>query len=205
MAALRLPKGIDHTVFLPAAGLPWVVAPFGHDNLIVSLQNMLIYPEFARGALEIQGSVQARDDDPYPDAEPGKILHELRCGELVSSSSRISPITEPRTRPYLSHRHATPSRGQVCRARRTPRPYALDGNKNKVLTVASNAGHCLWCGIVPRERAKRVVEHLMTPDMWTGWGICTLSADHRAIRTIIRLARCGRTRTAQLRVASDSI
>src|SRR5437867_13012398 len=58
--------------------------------------------------------------------------------------------------------------------------YALDGNKNKVLTVASNAGHCLWCGIVPRERAKRVVDRLMAPDMWTGWGIRTLSADHRA-------------------------
>jgi glycogen debranching enzyme len=58
--------------------------------------------------------------------------------------------------------------------------YALDGNKKKVLTVASNPGHCLWCGIVPRERAKKVVDRLMAPDMWTGWGIRTLSADHRA-------------------------
>ena len=58
--------------------------------------------------------------------------------------------------------------------------YALDGEKKKVLSVASNAGHCLWSGIVPPERAKRVVERLMAPDMWTGWGIRTLSADHRA-------------------------
>jgi glycogen debranching enzyme len=58
--------------------------------------------------------------------------------------------------------------------------YALDGNKKKVLTVASNPGHCLWCGIVPAERAKKVVDRLMAPDMWTGWGIRTLSADHRA-------------------------
>jgi glycogen debranching enzyme len=58
--------------------------------------------------------------------------------------------------------------------------YALDGDKKKVLTVASNAGHCLWCGIVPRERARLVVERLMAPDMWTGWGIRTLSADHPA-------------------------
>jgi glycogen debranching enzyme len=58
--------------------------------------------------------------------------------------------------------------------------YALDGDKKKVLTVASNAGHCLWCGIVPRERAKCVVERLMAPDMWTGWGIRTLSADNPA-------------------------
>ena len=50
MAALRLPiAGTDHMVFLPAAGMPWFVAPFGRDSLIVSLQNMLIYPDFARG------------------------------------------------------------------------------------------------------------------------------------------------------------
>jgi len=58
--------------------------------------------------------------------------------------------------------------------------YALDGDKNKVLTVASNPGHCLWSGIVPRERAKKVVDRLMAPDMWTGWGIRTLSAGHPA-------------------------
>jgi glycogen debranching enzyme len=58
--------------------------------------------------------------------------------------------------------------------------YALDGDKKKVLTVASNAGHCLWSGIVPRERAKIVVDRLMAPDMWTGWGIRTLSAGNPA-------------------------
>jgi glycogen debranching enzyme len=58
--------------------------------------------------------------------------------------------------------------------------YALDGDKNRVLTVASNPGHCLWSGIVPRERAKRVVDRLMAPDMWTGWGIRTLSAGNPA-------------------------
>jgi glycogen debranching enzyme len=58
--------------------------------------------------------------------------------------------------------------------------YALDGEKKKVLSVASNVGHCLWSGIVPPERAKKVVERLMAPDMWTGWGIRTLSADHPA-------------------------
>jgi glycogen debranching enzyme len=58
--------------------------------------------------------------------------------------------------------------------------YALDGEKKKVRTVASNAGHCLWSGIVPAERAKKVVERLMAPDMWTGWGIRTLAATHPA-------------------------
>jgi glycogen debranching enzyme len=56
--------------------------------------------------------------------------------------------------------------------------FALDGDKRKVLTVASNAGHCLWSGIVPPERAKKVVTRLMAPDMRTGWGIRTLSATH---------------------------
>jgi hypothetical protein len=47
MAALRPPiAGTDHLVFLPAAGLPWFIAPFGRDSLIVSLQNSLIYPVF---------------------------------------------------------------------------------------------------------------------------------------------------------------
>lgn len=58
--------------------------------------------------------------------------------------------------------------------------YALDGAKNKVLTVASNPGHCLWSGIVPPDRAGRVVARLMAPDMWSGWGIRTLSALHPA-------------------------
>jgi glycogen debranching enzyme len=84
MSALRLPiRGTSHMVFIPAAGLPWFVAPFGRDSLLVSLQNMLVYPEFARGALEILGELQAQEDDPYRDAEPGKILHELRYGELA--------------------------------------------------------------------------------------------------------------------------
>ena len=88
-------------VFMPAAGLPWFVAPFGRDSLIVSLQNILIYPEFARGALEILGSLQAKEDDPYRDAEPGKILHELRYGELAHF--KLIPHT-----PYYGTADATP-------------------------------------------------------------------------------------------------
>ena len=58
MAALRLPlEGTDHMVFVPAAGLPWFVALFGRDSLIVSLQTMIVYPEFARGALEVLGQL----------------------------------------------------------------------------------------------------------------------------------------------------
>ena len=102
MAALRLPiKGTDHMGFMPAAGLPWFVAPFGRDSLLVSLQNVLIYPEFARGSLEILGSLQAKEDDPYRDAEPGKIFHELRFGELAHF--KLIPHT-----PYYGTADATP-------------------------------------------------------------------------------------------------
>jgi len=58
--------------------------------------------------------------------------------------------------------------------------FALDGTKKPVLSVASNPGHCLWSGIVPPERAARVIARLMRDDMWSGWGIRTLSADHPA-------------------------
>src|SRR5208337_3259794 len=64
-------------------------------------QNILIYPEFARGALEILGELQAKADDPYRDAEPGKILHELRCGELAHF--KLIPHT-----PYYGTADATP-------------------------------------------------------------------------------------------------
>jgi glycogen debranching enzyme len=56
--------------------------------------------------------------------------------------------------------------------------FALDGEKKKVLSVASNVGHCLWSGIIAPERAPTVVKRLMRKDMWSGWGIRTLSADH---------------------------
>jgi glycogen debranching enzyme len=62
--------------------------------------------------------------------------------------------------------------------------YALDGEKRKVLTVASNPGHCLWSGIVPPDRAARVMQRLLATDMSSGWGIRTLSADHPAFNPL---------------------
>ncbi|HEY5412163.1 MAG TPA: hypothetical protein VIJ94_15695, partial [Caulobacteraceae bacterium] len=58
--------------------------------------------------------------------------------------------------------------------------YCLDGDKKPVWSVASNPGQCLWSGIVPHDRALRVAERLQKPDMWSGWGIRTLSADHKS-------------------------
>ena len=60
------------------------------------------------------------------------------------------------------------------------------GTKNWVSTptrstaIASNLGHCLWSGIVPKDRTARLVARLMQPDMWSGWGIRTLSASHKS-------------------------
>jgi len=293
MAALRLPlQGTDHMVFVPAAGLPWFVALFGRDTLIVSLQTMIVYPEFAAGTLEILAQYQATERDDYRDAEPGKILHELRYGELAHF--KLIPHT-----PYYGTADATPlylialhaawkatgdrtlierhlSNAEACltwidkygdrdgdgfqeyqtrstagyenmawkdsgdsvmypdgtlvqgpkalcelqgyvydawlrmaeiydeldNKRRANRlrtkaavlfkqfnevfwdeksgfyAFALDGDKKKVLSVASNVGQCLWSGIIAPKRAAAVVKRLMQKDMWSGWGIRTLSSDH---------------------------
>jgi glycogen debranching enzyme len=293
MAALRLPlKGTDHMVFVPAAGLPWFVALFGRDTLIVSLQTMIVYPEFSAGALEALGRLQAKRRDDYRDAEPGKILHELRYGELAHF--KLIPHT-----PYYGTADATPlylvalhaawqatgdralierhlSNAEACltwidkygdrdgdgfQEYQTRSPagyenmgwkdsgdavmypdgtlvrgpkalcelqgyvydawlrmaeiydelentrranalrkkaatmfkkfnetfwdeetgfyaYALDGEKKKVLSIASNVGQCLWSGIIAPGCAAKVVKRLMRKDMWSGWGIRTLSADH---------------------------
>jgi glycogen debranching enzyme len=84
MAALRLPlEGTSHLEFVPAGGVPWFVALFGRDSLIVSLQNSMVYPTFASGALDVLERYQATERDDWRDAEPGKIMHELRRGELA--------------------------------------------------------------------------------------------------------------------------
>ena len=295
MSALRLPiPGVDQMRLVPAAGLPWFVALFGRDSLIVSLQTALVYSDFARGVLDVLGSLQATERDDYRDAEPGKIMHELRLGELAKL--KLVPHT-----PYYGTADATPlylvtlhtawcctgdrdllerhlptaercldwidnygdrdgdgfqeyetrssaglanqswkdsgdalvypdgtlvkgptatcelqgnvydawlcmaeiydalddgARAAELRAKAVALfarfneafwdeetgfyAFALDGEKKKVLSVASNPGHCLWSGIVRPERAGRVVARLMQPDMWSGWGIRTLSADHPA-------------------------
>ena len=70
-------------MWVPAAGVPWFVTIFGRDSLIVSLQNMLVHPGFARGALKKLAELQATERDDRRDAQPGKIPHEIRFGELA--------------------------------------------------------------------------------------------------------------------------
>jgi glycogen debranching enzyme len=80
LAALRLRHGDG---LLPAAGMPWFMTVFGRDTIITSLQTMLLGPEFAVSALDVLAELQADADDPAIDAEPGKILHELRAGRAA--------------------------------------------------------------------------------------------------------------------------
>ena len=58
--------------------------------------------------------------------------------------------------------------------------FGLDPKKMPIKTIASNAGHCLWSGIASPDHAARVVDRLMQPDMWSGWGIRTLSSTNPA-------------------------
>jgi glycogen debranching enzyme len=102
MSALRLPiEGTDNLKFVPAAGLPWFVALFGRDSLVISLQAAIVHPDFARGALRVLAKWQATERDDYRDAEPGKIHHELRRGELAHF--KLIPHT-----PYYGTADATP-------------------------------------------------------------------------------------------------
>lgn len=295
LGALRLyAHDLAPDVWVPAAGVPKFVTVFGRDSLIVSLQNMTVHPGFARGTLQKLAQLQASELDDWRDAQPGKILHEIRQGELAHFNKvPHTPYygTADATILYLIVLHETwkwlgdnsllqeyrdvalrclewidrygdldgdgfqeyltrsssgvenqgwkdsgdaivyPDGSQVkaplalcelqgyvfdawmrmaevfdalgesdrAKELRTKAALlqarfeshfwcedigfyalALDPNKKPVGTIASNAGHCLWSGIASPERAARVVEKLLQPDMYSGWGIRTLSAQNPA-------------------------
>ena len=102
LAALRLRADVAGNEFsLPAAGLPWFMAIFGRDTLITSYQSLMIGPDLARGALYALAGLQGKEVDDFKDEEPGKILHEIRFGELTVLGERPH-------RPYYVTADATP-------------------------------------------------------------------------------------------------
>ena len=84
LAALRM-RGGGRAGRLPAAGMPWFMTVFGRDTIITCLQTLLFGPELARTALEVLAGLQAREENPEVDAEPGKIVHELRSGKAAQN------------------------------------------------------------------------------------------------------------------------
>ncbi|WP_061809559.1 amylo-alpha-1,6-glucosidase [Rossellomorea vietnamensis] len=85
----------------PVAGLPWFGVPFGRDSLIAALQMIAFQPQVAKGTLFTMASEQGTKVDPWRDEQPGKIMHEIRYGELANTNQ--IPFT-----PYYGTIDATP-------------------------------------------------------------------------------------------------
>ncbi len=102
MLALRiLASSGEEQIWLPAAGLPWFLSLFGRDTIVTAYQTLALGPVLARGALLALAHQQGQRCDDFRDEEPGKILHELRSGELTKLG--IKPHS-----PYYGTADATP-------------------------------------------------------------------------------------------------
>ncbi len=268
----RYPTGI-----YPTGGLPWFAVPFGRDALFTSMFALPMNPRIAHGALRFLAAHQGKRDDQETEEQPGKILHEVRTGDVVDAGvwphilygsvdatalflvaladthdwtgddslldelwpaaekalawcanigdtdgdgwidyrgararnqgwkdsddslthidGRLAPLPAglcevqaycyrallgmSRRRPELKD-VAADLRKRFIRDFWMPRErfvaQALDGEHQQVRAISSNPGHCLWSGVLPETRARQVAARLMEPDMWSGWGIRTLSA-----------------------------
>lgn len=88
LAALRFRARAVDDGALPAAGLPWFMSIFGRDSILTSFQALPFVPDLARATLQALARWQGTRLDPFRDEEPGKILHELRYGELTAFEER---------------------------------------------------------------------------------------------------------------------
>jgi glycogen debranching enzyme len=281
---------VGEGLLVPAAGAPWFMALFGRDALITGYQTMILGPEPAKNALRALARYQATEREDFRDAEPGKILHELRVGELAfygevphspyygtadanplflillnevwrwSADAGFVREMEGAARLALGWiiDHADRIDGYVAYATRSPaglenhgwrdransmlfrdgsraeapiapcevqgyvydayrrtaelaeqvwgdvdlaaglraaawalrerfdrefwmedRGYyalALDGAGRRVDSLGSSAGHLLWSGIVPEERARAVADRMMGEELFSGWGVRTMAA-----------------------------
>jgi glycogen debranching enzyme len=101
LAALRFSPPIAGGRSLPAAGLPWFMTMFGRDSIFTSLQALPFTPELAATTLRALGEWQGTRVDDFRDEDPGRILHEMRYGELPAFEER------PHS-PYFGTADATP-------------------------------------------------------------------------------------------------
>ncbi len=274
-----------------SAGVPWFTTLFGRDSLISAFQALAFRPQIAVEILDVLAAYQATVEDPSRDAEPGKILHELRTGEMARSGElphtpyygsvdstplwlilfgatfdwtgdmatvdrlwpnamaalewidrygdrdgdgfveyerrsdrgllnqgwkdssdairdrngreAVPPIALAEVQGYVYDAKRRMSRLAAIRgdtdlairldaeadqlATRFEQAFwmddrryyamALDGDKRQADAIASNAGHCLWSGIVLPDRARDVVDQILRPSMFSGWGVRTFAAD----------------------------
>ena len=292
LASLRM-RGVADVGMLPAAGMPWFMTVFGRDTLITCLQTLLFGPELARNALTVLAELQAPEDDPSMDAEPGKVVHEVRHGKAAANwfhlyygtvdatplylillsevwnwtddaelvrglrgpalkalrwideygdldgdgfvefqrraphglevqswkdsgdsqrfrDGRIaqSPIAPAEVQGYVydAKRRLSVIAREVWRdrelAERLEREAAdlkhrfdeafwvedrggfyalgLDRDKARIDSLCSNMGHLLWTEIVPPHRVEAVVDRLMGEELWSGWGVRTMSTGDAA-------------------------
>ncbi len=271
-----------------SAGVPWFSCLFGRDSIITASQSLILDPDIARSTLTILAHYQGQTYDDWRDEEPGKILHELRMGEMArcqeiphtpyygtvdatplwlmlyaeyyawtqdedtlerlwqnaraamdwidrkcqetgyvsyfrkssrglvnqgwkdsgdcivkrdgtlatapialcevqayvySAKVRMAEIARMRKRIDLADRWQEEARQLKQRFNRDfwlkDQDFcalALDGDGQPVDGISSNPGHCLHLGILTDENAKSVAERLLAPDMFSGWGIRTLSS-----------------------------
>jgi glycogen debranching enzyme len=101
LAALRFSPPVAGGRSLPAAGLPWFMTMFGRDSIFTSLQALPFTPELAATTLRALGSWQGSRLDDFRDEDPGRILHEMRYGEMTAFEER------PHS-PYYGCADATP-------------------------------------------------------------------------------------------------